>query len=203
VKFRDFMQIHLGESPGDIADAFTGDVIGTHHGVWYHTVGQRKGIGPYLIPTATAFGPWYVVAKDPSKNIVYASNQYDEDVFEQARSEFHVEDLHWISGQAPLHLLGDDGKYHLTMKIRHGPKLTYGSLLVLDEDDEAVGETHNTGGIVQLDKKDGGLAPGQYVVFYADDAECLGGGIISERHWNKFLLDAQARSMKNETAMVK
>ena len=46
VKFRDFMQIHLGESPGDIVDAFTGDVIGTHHGVWYHTVGQRKGDRP-------------------------------------------------------------------------------------------------------------------------------------------------------------
>ena len=117
-----------------------------------------------------------------------------------------MEDLHWISGQAPLHLLGDDGKYHLTMKIRHGPKLTTGSLLVLDNDngnDEAVGETQNTGGIIQLDKKDGGLAPGQYVVFYTEDAECLGGGIISERHWNKFLLNAQVLSTKNETAVVK
>ena len=63
VKFRDFMQIHLGEKVGDLVDAVTGEIIGQHHGVWYHTVGQRKGIGPYLIPKATAKGPWYVVAK--------------------------------------------------------------------------------------------------------------------------------------------
>jgi tRNA (5-methylaminomethyl-2-thiouridylate)-methyltransferase len=63
VKFRDFMQIHLGEKYGDLVDAVTGEIIGEHHGVWYHTVGQRKGIGPYLKPKATALGPWYVVAK--------------------------------------------------------------------------------------------------------------------------------------------
>jgi len=63
VKFRDFMQIHLGKQVGDIIDAVTGEIIGQHHGVWYHTVGQRKGIGPYLLPKSTAFGPWYVVAK--------------------------------------------------------------------------------------------------------------------------------------------
>jgi tRNA-5-taurinomethyluridine 2-sulfurtransferase len=178
VKFRDFMQSHLGESPGNIVDAFTGEVIGTHHGVWYHTVGQRKGIGPYLKPQATAFGPWYVVAKDPTKNVVYASNRYDEDVFDEARSEFAVENVHWISGEAPAHSLKDDGIYRLCMKIRHGPKLASGTLkMQLDREE----------GTVRLDKKDGGLAPGQYVVFYTDQAECLGGGIISERHWAKFL----------------
>ena len=190
VKFSDFMRINLGEQVGDLMDAMTGEIIGQHHGVWYHTVGQRKGIGPYLEPKATAKGPWYVVAKDPAKNIVYASNQYDQDVFLQARSEFHVENLHWISGTEPTELMDEEGKYHFTLKIRHGPKLAYGSLEVLEDDDE----NNRNGGVIKLDDKDGGLAPGQYVVFYTDDEECLGGGIISERHWAKFLLDAQSRS---------
>ncbi len=184
VKFRDFMQIHLGEKVGDLVDAVTGEIIGQHHGVWYHTVGQRKGIGPYLHPKATAFGPWYVVAKDPSKNVVYASNKYDQDVFDQARSEFHVENLHWISGKEPTELLNEEGKYRFIFKIRHGPKLASGTVEVLADEDE---------GVIKLDAKDGGLAPGQYVVFYSEDAECLGGGIISERHWAKFLLDTQSR----------
>jgi hypothetical protein len=164
-------------------------------------------IGPYLKPTANAFGPWYVVAKDPNKNIVYASNQYDEDVFTQSRSEFHVENLHWIAGRPPsIHLMNsssssssssmdDGGHYKLTMKIRHGPKQATGTLSILVDDEDnntdernlSKGGTGGGGGIVRLDKKDGGLAPGQYVVFYTDDGECLGGGIISERHWAKFL----------------
>ena len=42
-----------------------------------------------------------MVAKDPEKNIVFASNQYDEEIFAQARSEFHVENIQWISGHKP------------------------------------------------------------------------------------------------------
>jgi len=200
VKFRDFIKIHLGEKMGDLVDAVTGEIIGQHHGVWYHTVGQRKGIGPYLVPKATANGPWYVVAKDPSKNIVYASNKYEEDIFVQARSEFHVENLHWISSKEPTYLMDKDrkGSYRLILKIRHGPKLVAGTLEMLrDEEENDEKETDFTNsrsvGLIKLDEKDGGLAPGQYVVFYAEDTECLGSGVISERHWTKFLLDTKSR----------
>jgi tRNA (5-methylaminomethyl-2-thiouridylate)-methyltransferase len=189
VKFSDFLNIHLGVEEGDIVDAFTGDIIGHHQGVWYHTVGQRKGIGKSLFPLATSQGPWYVVAKDPQKNVVFASNQYDQEVFAKARSEFHVENIQWIAGHPP-ETDGEDKKYQFDMKIRHGPRLVVGNVELLSNDD----------GIIQLTKKDGGLAPGQYVVFYdADDATCLGGGIISERHWAKFLLDAETRRSVEES----
>eukprot|EP00980_Cylindrotheca_fusiformis_P021227 scaffold8161_cov111-Cylindrotheca_fusiformis.AAC.4 len=189
VKFSDFLNSHLGVKQGDIVDAFTGDIIGQHQGVWYHTVGQRKGIGNSLFPVVTSRGPWYVVAKDTKKNIVFASNQYDEEVFTKARSEFHVENIQWIAGHPPAPSF--DSKYHqLDMKIRHGPRLVTGNLELRSDDD----------GIIQLVEKDGGLAPGQYVVFYdSGDANCLGGGIISERHWAKFLLDAEERQLVEES----
>ena len=133
--------------------------------------------------------------KDPSRNIVYASNKYDEDVFRQARSEFHVENLHWISGKEPTHLLDEanEGKYRFILKIRHGPRLAAGTLEVLTaaENDTNQNTNRRHEGIIKLDEKDGGLAPGQYVVFYTEDLECLGSGIISERHWAKFLLGRQ------------
>jgi tRNA (5-methylaminomethyl-2-thiouridylate)-methyltransferase len=188
IKFRDFLESHLGKQQGDIVDAVSGEIIGRHDGVWYHTVGQRKGIGQSLFPLATSRGPWYVVAKDPAQNAVFCSNQYDEEVFTQSRSEFHVENIHWIAGVAPP-IIANDGTMNLWLKIRHGPRLVQGTLQVTEDADA---------GIITLEAKDGGLAPGQYAVFYTEDAECLGGGIISERHWAKFLLDTQNRSSSVE-----
>ena len=181
VKFDDFIASYLGKNPGDIIDALNGEVIGRHNGLWYHTVGQRKGIGPVLFPKATAHGPWYVVAKDQSRNIVFVSNKYDEEEFAQARSEFEVDDVRWIAGMPPIQSqTGSNWKeMQLDMKIRHGPKIVQGKLLLTDE-----GLTGN----VRLEKKDGGLAPGQYVVFYEKGSEeCLGSGVISEKHWTNFL----------------
>ena len=182
VKFDEFLSSYLGSRPGDVVDAMNGEVIGKHNGLWYHTVGQRKGIGKVMFPLATAHGPWYVVAKDQSKDVVYVSNRYDEDDFAKARSEFEVENVRWISNQHPVHARSSDGKWEamrFDMKIRHGPKIVQGSLQLKND-----GSTGN----VKLDIKDGGLAPGQYVVFYSQTSdEVLGAGVISEKHWASFL----------------
>lgn len=183
VKFDEFLGAYLGERPGDIVDAATGENLGRHNGIWYHTVGQRKGIGKVLNPKATSRGPWYVVSKNPARNIVYASNQYDEETFTAARTHVYIEDIHWISGEPPANVLDDGGlfcagRFHL--KVRHGPTLVEGSLLLTSCD----------AGNVALKEKDGGLAPGQFIVFYKEDSsECLGGGIISEQHWANFIVD--------------
>ena len=68
------------------------------------------------------------MAKDPSRNAVLVSNRYNDDkndgdddgggegegsyssAFDVARTEFYVEDIHWIGGVVPdLVLLGSDG----------------------------------------------------------------------------------------------
>jgi tRNA-specific 2-thiouridylase len=196
VKFEDFLRVHLGERPGPIIDAATGDSLGQHKGVWYHTVGQRKGIGHVLDPKATARGPWYVVAKDPLNDIVYCSNEYDQEIFDAPRSQVTIENLKWIPGDPALvsnvanaedtHSLENQScSIHVDMKIRHGPKLVSG-LVTWHTDNPSVAE-------VKLDQKDGGLAPGQFVVIY-HGKECLGGGVISERHWAKFLSASKTRN---------
>ena len=69
LKFSDFINHYLGQTPGDMIEYETGAKLGNHKGFWYHTIGQRQGSG-------LAGGPWYVMAKDPVKNIVYFSRNY-------------------------------------------------------------------------------------------------------------------------------
>jgi Predicted tRNA(5-methylaminomethyl-2-thiouridylate) methyltransferase, contains the PP-loop ATPase domain len=82
------------------------------------------------------------------------------------------------------------------MKIRHGPTIVHGTLQVSNNSqnddqkhvqDQCITASHlgTTEGKIVLDKKDGGLAPGQFVVFY-DETECLGSAVISEKHWLAF-----------------
>ena len=167
-----------------------------HHHLYI--VGQRKGIGKVMFPLATAHGPWYVVAKNQEQDIVYVSNRYDEDDFARARSEFELEDIKWISGEPPAEAKDIESEtgwkeVRFDLKIRHGPKIVQGSLMLHGD-----GSTGN----VCLDNKDGGLAPGQYVVFYQmGTLECLGAGVISEKHWARFL-QSQNSDMAGEGQLL-
>lgn len=51
INYNDFIRRHLGEKPGPIIQIETGKKIGTHKGFWFHTIGQRKGLG-------LSGGPW-------------------------------------------------------------------------------------------------------------------------------------------------
>ena len=70
INYNDFIKRYLGEKEGKIIEKETGKILGTHRGFWFHTIGQRKGLG-------LGGGPWYVVAKDSAENIVYVSQGYD------------------------------------------------------------------------------------------------------------------------------
>ena len=107
-----------------------------------------------------------------------------------------MENIRWIQrGDTPPSLISTGVPVQLTMKVRHGPKLVSGTLK-LDPQDVTKGD-------VQLDHKDSGLAPGQYVVLYDDEEECLGGGVISERQWAKFLLNTERLPLaRNESSLV-
>ena len=70
INYNDFIKKYVGENPGEIVELETGKVWGEHKGLWFHTIGQRKGLG-------LSQGPWFVVKKDLEKNILYISNGYD------------------------------------------------------------------------------------------------------------------------------
>lgn len=151
IKYRDFLHEHLGKKRGKMINKKTGEKMGEHDGFWYYTIGQRKDI-------KLSGGPWYVIDKDIEKNIVYIGGR--EELKEEARDEFEVGKLHWISGQVPE-------EKDLRVKIRHGEK-DYGCRIKFLNNDRLK---------VRMDEADKGVAAGQYAVFY-DGEVCLGSGVI-------------------------
>lgn len=152
IKFSDFIAHYLGEKQGDLIEYETGKVVGKHKGFWYHTIGQRQGLG-------LAGGPWYVVHKDSARNIVFISRDYYGE--DKIRDRFIVEDCHWFT-QAPE-------KKQLQVKLRHGAAL-YDCFFKALPNNQAE---------VVLSERDQGISPGQFAVFYDGDV-CLGAGIISQ-----------------------
>lgn len=150
IKYRDFVRHHLGEREGDIVERETGRKLGRHRGYWFHTIGQRQGLG-------LSHGPWFVSGKDCEENVVFVSHA---DALAGASTEhFAVEAPHWLSSP-PV------GR-KLQVKVRHGRKLF-----------DADVSLSAAGGTVTLDRPEPGIAPGQFAVFYDGD-ECLGGAAIS------------------------
>ena len=150
---REHLVRYLGEQPGDVIELETGKRIGEHKGLWFHTIGQRKGMG-------FGGGPWFVVKKDVANNILYVSHGYDPET--AYKQDFPVHDFHWLVTKCP--------DTNVTFKIRHTPEYHPATL-------EWTGE--NTF-VVHSKEKIHGVAPGQFCVIYdANHHRCLGSGEIT------------------------
>jgi tRNA-specific 2-thiouridylase len=150
IKYPEFVRYHLGERKGEIIDVESNKTLGEHKGVWFHTVGQRKGL---RLPG----GPWYVVNKDLPANKLFVAHA--DRYLEHARQTFTVADVHWISGEP--------ASYELQTKVRHSPSLENCRIRSLGD---RRWEVH-------LENKDQGIASGQSAIFYEGEI-CLGGGVI-------------------------
>src|SRR5262249_12885796 len=65
---RGFLASKLGQQPGDIVDAATGEVLGRHQGAYAYTVGQRRGLD--IRVAAPDRKPRYVLSITPVTNTV-------------------------------------------------------------------------------------------------------------------------------------
>ncbi|MCP4655627.1 MAG: tRNA 2-thiouridine(34) synthase MnmA [bacterium] len=151
LRYDEFVKSYLGERRGEIREVDSGRRLGEHRGVWFHTIGQRKGLG---LPG----GPWFVVRRDIDRNVLFVSHQ--RDMVSWRRDRFRIPEVHWIA-EAPT-------RDRLQVRIRHSPAL-------LDCRTAAAAD----GGLeIHLDGDDPGIAAGQWAVLY-DGEECLGGGMIA------------------------
>ena len=88
INYNDFLRKFMGEQEGKVIDIETGKVVGHHRGFWFHTIGQRKGLG-------LGGGPWFVVKKNIKKNIIFVARGWDTQL--QYGHDFRLADMHFIT----------------------------------------------------------------------------------------------------------
>ena len=156
INYNDYIRRYLGEHPGDVIELETGRRIGEHRGLWFHTIGQRKGLG-------FGGGPWFVVKKDIERNILYVAHGYDPET--AYMQQFFVRDFHFLT--EPLFAKGDERGVtkDVTFKIRHTPEYLSGTI-------EAMGDGTF---LMHADVPIHGVAPGQFCVVYDKHHHCCFG----------------------------
>lgn len=150
--FKNFLKNYLPNQKGDIIDIETGKKLGTHNGLMYYTIGQRKGL-----ELGGADEKIFVVEKNLEKNILYVASG-DENKYLFSNSAL-IKDFNFMT---------DERVEECSCKFRyrqqdipcHVKYLDDNSLLVSYDNAKAV-------------------TPGQFCVLY-DGEVCLGGGIIDE-----------------------
>lgn len=154
--YNDLIRSYLGEKEGRIVELKSGRVLGNHRGYWFHTLGQRKGLG-------LSQGPWYVADKDIEENTVYVTHA--DDIALLCGNTFEVHNLNVITDTSEIR-----EAMRIKFKIRHSPEFLSGRLHKISENNYTICS----------DEMIQGIAPGQFGVIYNESAEiCLGSGEIS------------------------
>ena len=158
INYNDFIRRHLGVKRGPIIELETGRKLGEHNGYWFHTIGQRKGLG-------LSGGPWYVVKKNVADNVIYVSNGYG--TAKQYGRTMHLQEMHFISGNP---FSEGTGPWHISFKNRHTPVFMQAQLTHVAPDEW----------VVESEQDVQGIAPGQFAVIYDDVHHlCYGSGVIT------------------------
>ena len=164
IDYNDFLRKFMGEKEGRVIDIETGKVVGKHRGFWFHTIGQRKGLG-------LSGGPWFVVKKNVKKNIIFVAHGWDTQL--QYGHDFRLADMHFIT-QNPWEVGGRRSEvgpqsWDISFKIRHVDHFMQGTITLDDE-----------GYHIHSDEPIQGIAPGQFGCIYdADHRICYGSGEIA------------------------
>jgi tRNA-specific 2-thiouridylase len=148
--YRGFVESYAGvrQPPGDIVN-LTGEVVGSHRGLYRYTVGQRKGL-------VASGRPQYVVRIDRERNRLVIGDDRDT-----RREAFRVRGANWIAIDLPREPV------RCAIQIRNRFEPQSGTIF------EENGEIR-----VRFDAPQRAVTPGQAAVFYQDDV-VLGGGWIA------------------------
>lgn len=175
VDLKDFLKHYIKEKRGKVLNK-SGEEIGYHDGVVFHTLGERHGFT--ITKKNPNDGPYYVVGKDLKKNILYVSQDKNSaDLFfewsgrardpgnrgpeKNKAAEFFIKiiNTNWIS-QIPK------AEKEYTVQVRYHSEFLPCKIKVINKTKAEI-----------IFKKPVLVASGQSCVIYDKDI-CLGGGVV-------------------------
>lgn len=130
-----------------------------HIGAHYYTIGQRKGLHIGGRPN-----PSFVIGIDTETNTVYSGQKDNHPGLNKWALKIETKEMHWINPNFIMNI-GDAKEFEI--RIRYRQALQKGTLTRLED-----------GYYILFDKKQRGIAPGQFAALYLQE-ELIGSGIIS------------------------
>ena len=136
-----------------------GEEIGEHHGAYYYTVGQRKGlnIGGFSEPL-------FVLETDVSKNIIYVGMGESHPALYKKALFVKSNEIHWIREDLKIN---ENETMNVEFRIRYRQPLQSGTIYRFKK-----------GLYILFDKPILSVTSGQFVSWYIDD-ELIGSGTIN------------------------
>jgi tRNA-specific 2-thiouridylase len=154
--FREFLGRYVEGQDGPI-EGLDGERLGTHHGLAFHTLGQRAGLALGGRQGGNGL-PWYVVAKNPSRNALIVAQGHDHPALQSVG--LAASGMNWLCDPPA-------GRFEAGVKLRYR-----------QDDQPATVQAHADGAAtVELHQPQRSVTPGQSVVIYRGSL-CLGGGVI-------------------------
>jgi tRNA-specific 2-thiouridylase len=164
-----FLSTYLPEKKGETVTV-SGEVVGTHKGAMFYTIGQRHGFTISIKKKPGEHqdrGPFYVVKKDISKNLlIVAEGAENPALFVKSMD---VIQINWINPDAEFRFVS--GKTAtVSARVRYRQQLHSAKVIPAKN-----GKPNQ----VIFSKPQQYVAEGQSLVFYDKNGECLGGGVIA------------------------
>ena len=157
VRMGDFLRAYVPDRPGPIVRASDGAQLGTHRGLHYYTLGQRRGIG---VPSNTDNERFVVVGKRAADNALLVAFDHPDapGLFQR---EVRIHSIAWC-GAPP------SGATHLEGRVRYrDPRVP----LTLQAEGGSTA-------LVRFRQPQRALASGQVLALY-DGARLLGGAVYA------------------------
>jgi tRNA-specific 2-thiouridylase len=146
-----FIESFVGENPGDIINT-EGNILGQHRGLYFYTIGQRKGLG------IGGGIPYFVKSKNLETNQLIVSKGVDP--LDLYQSEVIIKELSWTDKIPVL-------PQQLQAKIRYRSQDVACLVESIDKDSLKI----------IFDEPQRAITQGQFLALYKDD-ELIGSGVM-------------------------